>query len=306
MLEIIKRVMKVFKIENIEDLSNVSKGMNLILGLFDGLHIGHVQLIKYAKYNSKKNLAVLTFDRNLKNQDNSVILSFKDKMQVFEDLGVDEVYIFKCDEKFKKITYIDFINKVLKKFMPISIYCGNDFRFGYKAQGDISNLKAEFNNVISLNLLCDSTGEKISTTKIKQLLISGEIEKANSLIGRNYYITGKVKKGLKNGSSAGFPTINVDFSNIYVIPKNGVYLTKVYVENKCYYGMTNVGVHPTISELNKPISETYIFDFNKKIYGETVKIEFLKYIREEKKFENFEELTHQLKIDEENIKKMIF
>ena len=162
--------MEVVFLEELNNLENVSKNINLVLGLFDGLHVGHVQLIRTARYFSNGKLAVITFDKTLKSNDHSVLLNLEDKIKGFEDLEVDEVYIIKCDENFKKMSYLDFINKILKKFSPKKIFCGLDFKFGYKAQGDVNTLKEFFSDVVVLNYVNTHDGSKISSSVIKKMM----------------------------------------------------------------------------------------------------------------------------------------
>lgn len=294
--------MEVVFLEELNNLENVSKNINLVLGLFDGLHVGHVQLIRTARYFSNGKLAVITFDKTLKSNDHTVLLSLEDKIKGFEDLEVDEVYIIKCDENFKKMSYLDFINKVLKKFSPKKIFCGLDFKFGYKAQGDVNTLKEFFNDVVVLNYVNTHDGSKISSSVIKKMIKEGKIEDANRYLGREYFLNGKVVKGKHNGHKIGYPTLNLELSDNYVIPQNGVYITKTKVGNGIYYSMTNVGTHPTIDEVNKPIVESYLIDFNENVYNKNIRVYFIKKIRDEIKFSSLEELKNTLKSNEEEVK----
>lgn len=295
--------MEVVFLEELNNLEKVSKNVNLVLGLFDGLHVGHVQLIRTARYFSNGKLAVITFDTILKSNDHSVLLTLEDKIKGFEDLEVDEVYIIKCDENFKKMSYLDFINKILKKFSPKKIFCGLDFKFGYKAQGDVNTLKEFFSDVVVLNYVNTHDGSKISSSVIKKMIKEGKIEDANRYLGREYFLNGKVVKGKQNGHQLGYPTLNLELSDNYVIPQNGVYITKTKVGHGIYYSMTNVGTHPTIDEVNKPIVESYLIDFNENIYNKNVRVYFIKKLRDEIKFSSIEELKNTLKSNEEEVKR---
>ena len=295
--------MEVVFLEELNNLENVSKNINLVLGLFDGLHVGHVQLIRTARYFSNGKLAVITFDKTLKSNDHSVLLTLEDKIKGFEDLEVDEVYIIKCDENFKKMSYLDFINKILKKFSPKKIFCGLDFKFGYKAQGDVNTLKEFFSDVVVLNYVNTHDGSKISSSVIKKMIKEGKIEDANLYLGREYFLNGKVVKGKQNGHQLGYPTLNLKLLDNYVIPQNGVYITKTKVGHGIYYSMTNVGTHPTIDEVNKPIVESYLIDFNENIYNKNVRVYFIKKLRDEIKFSSLEELKNTLKSNEEEVKR---
>lgn len=295
--------MEVIYLDSIDSTKQCSKNINLVLGLFDGLHVGHEQLIRTAKYLSIGKLAVVTFDKTLKSNDSSILMTLEEKIAGLENLEVDEVYIIKCDENFKKMSYEVFINEILKKFDPIKIYCGQDFRFGYKAQGDVEILKSYFPNVTILNYVNSYDGSKISSSFIKNFIREGKIEEANNSLGREYSVTGKVIKGKGNGHKLGFPTLNLDLIANYVLPKEGVYITKTIIDGHTYFSMTNVGTHPTIDEIKKPIIESYVLDFYNDIYSKNVKVLFVKKLRDEKKFSSLEELKLTLKENEEEVRK---
>lgn len=284
-----------------DDCKEVSKNINLILGMFDGVHVGHTQLIKTAKYLSKNKLGVITFNMTLKSDDKRILMSLEDKIKKFESIGVDELYIINCDENFKKMSYIDFINKVLNKFEPQKIFCGQDFRFGYKAQGDVNILKSYFNDVVVLNYVNRYNGEKISSSIIKEFIQEGKTEEANRYLGEIYKIKGVVTKGKGNGKKLGFPTANLSLSDNYYLPKNGVYISKTIIDGKSYFSMTNIGYNPTIKKLNKISIETYILDFKEDIYKKNISIEFYKNIREEKTFSSIDELIEQLNHDKNEV-----
>lgn len=294
--------MSVIYLKDFIDLKDITPGSSLVLGNFDGVHIGHYQLISFARYSTKGRLAIVTFDSSLKNDDKHVLLSFDDKIKKFNELGVDDVYVFKCDENFKSMSCFDFIDKILITFKPNKIFCGPDFRFGYKAQGNVDVLKQSFNNVIVLNYVNDYDGTKISSSIIKEYISRGEIKNANRFLGYEYYIKGIVVKGKRNGKKIGFPTINLKLDTNYVIPKTGVYITKTKIGNKLYPSMTNVGTHPTIDELNAAIIETHILDFDETLYGEEVEIKFLDYIRNEIKFNSIDELKEELSRNREIVR----
>lgn len=293
--------MSIIYIESEKDLEKIIPDTNLVLGLFDGIHIGHYQLISAARYMSKGSLSVISFDRSLKSNDNQVILSLDDKINKFIELGADNVYIFVCNSKFKGMSYRKFMENVLARFKPIKIFCGPDFKFGYRAQGDVYSLKSYFSDVIVLNYVNNYDGTKISSSIIKQYIREGNVEEGNRFLGYNFYIKGTVIKGKQIGKEIGFPTINVKPSYDYIIPKEGVYITKVIIDNKTYYGMTNIGNNPTIDNNNKVTIETYILDFNENVYGKEVTITFYKRLRDEKKFANIIELKEELGKNREEV-----
>ena len=157
--------------------------------------------------------------------------------------------------------------------------------------------------IIALGFKVDN--ERVSSTRIINLLKEGNIITANKILSRNYKIQGKVVKGLQNGTKFNFPTANLLIQNNYILPKKGVYACYTYVDGKKYKSMVNVGTHPTIKELNNAIVETNIFDFNANIYGKIIEIEFVDFIRDEKEFSSIELLKEQLKKDKEISKQLL-
>lgn len=287
---------------------NVSKEkINLCLGFFDGLHVGHKFLIQQAK-SPKAKLAVLTFDGSLKQitkrRKEGLITTVEDRRECLTDLNVDFLYVINFTYEVMQMSPVDFIQKYLKALNINQIYVGEDFRFGRKAKGDINLLKQYF-DVQVVNYILDN-GKKISTSTIIKYIVDGEIMRANRLLGRDYFIKGQVVHGFKVGTTqTGFPTANIAMTDDYVVPQNGVYATRIEIDGKTYASMTNVGVHPTINKLKTPIIETNIFDCYSDIYGKKVKLFFVKYIRHEKKFKSIDQLKKQLIDDRENIRQAL-
>lgn len=295
--------MSVIYINSSKDLDKIVPNTNLVLGLFDGVHIGHYQLISASRYMSKGLLSLITFDRSLKSNDQEILLSLKDKIDVFTKIGVDNIYIFKCSNEFKEMSYRKFMSDVLERFKPNKIFCGPDFKFGYRAQGDIYSLKSYFNNVIVLNYVNNYDGTKISSSIIKKYIRNGNIEDANRFLGYNYYVKGIVIKGKQIGHELGYPTINLKLTDNYVMPSDGVYISKVIFNNKAYPSMTNVGDNPTICDSKKVSIETYILNFDEDLYNEEVSIVFYKRLRDEIKFNNLDELKEELSKNKDEVAK---
>ena len=270
---------------------------NLVLGFFDGIHEGHMKLILEAMY-GYRNVSILTFIHSFKNDD-EVIMSNKQKEEIFKEIGISTIYYLDYDEYLKNMEPIDFINLILKRINPHQIICGSDYRFGKNALGDIYLLKKEFPslNVVPFVYFSFNKQMKVSSTVIKDLIKVGKIKEANEYLYQDYEIEGEVVKGLGNGSKLLFPTINLKLTTNYVLPKNGVYKTKVYLNDLVYDSITNVGIHPTIDKLNEVSIETHILNFNKDIYGKFVRIRFMDFIRDEKKFNSIEELKKQIQLD---------
>ena len=301
--------MKIVYINKLSDIVN-KENLCLALGYFDGIHLGHLQLIEECnKVAKEKGLtsALLTFDP----APNSVlrpstylgnINSLDDKLKIIESLGIEKVYVFKFCKELANLSKEEFISKILLKLKTKYIVCGFDFTFGYKGLGDSKFLQNYFDISIIDEYKVD--GEKVSTSRIKNALINGDIKTCNKLLGYNFMISGPVIHGLKNGRKIGYPTANIDH-NGYVLPKKGVYACYTYIDGKKYKSMVNVGNHPTISKLDKPIIESYILDFDEEIYNKNIKIEFIEYIRDEKKFENVENLKNRLNLDTKLIAKIL-
>ena len=274
------------------------------IGAFDGLHRGHIELIKKTK-EIDNNFQIVTFneipkiyfDNNLKplldkNNRNLIFNEYKPTNLIY--LKFDEINEFSSDEflKFLKINLNT--NKIV---------VGKDFRFGKNRTGEVNNIINYFgeNNVILLSdYLIEN--EKVSSTKIRKYLDNGNIKQANKFLGRKYELLGTVVEGLKMGSKLGFPTANIKLDHDLYLPKYGVYGITCLIDNKPYEGILNIGVTPTVSDNNKIKIETHIFDFDKNIYGENLVIQINQFIRDEIKFSTPEELVKQINIDISKVK----
>ncbi len=287
--------MDVIYLKNFDEVNEVAK-LSLVLGNFDGVHIGHTQLINYARTNTNGNLGILTFDKPLKTVE-GCLTTIDTRLELFKNLGVDYVFIIKTDDNFKHMPYIKFVDFVLKKLNPVKIFCGPDFKYGYNAQGDVYYLKERFNEVYILNYVNDHNGNKISSYSIRKLIKDGELYEANRWLGRVYSIKGVVTKGKGNGLSFGFPTANLTLEDNYIVPKEGVYVTMTTLNGKKMRSITNIGKNPTLGDGNKLTIETYIFDFQDELYGKELEVSFYHRLRDEIKFASIKELVEQLEKD---------
>ena len=291
--------MEVIYLKNVEDINLEIKNLSLVLGYFDGVHIGHSQLISFAKSNCEDGyLGVLTFDKPLKSIEGA-LTDLDTKIELMDELGVDYLFIIVCDDNFKHLSYVDFVDKVLKKLNPSSLFCGPDFKFGYEALGDVSYLKERFNKVYVLNYVQDHHGVKISSSKIKDLIIDGDIKNANRWLGRPYMMRGFIAHGKSNGRTLGFPTANLISHTNYVVPLDGVYITKSRVEGVVYPSITNVGLNPTIAKLSAPSIETYLLGYDGDLYGKEMDLYFYERLRDEIKFTSVEDLIKQIELDKD-------
>ena len=277
--------MEKFYITNLADLPLLDPN-SCVIGNFDGVHLGHKHLIEEAKKTGYKT-SIITFENLSKN--NGYLSDLDQKAKFLEELEVDYLIIFPF--RVVKLTFFNEFIKILKTLKVKYITCGEDFRFGYKREGDIIDLKKHFKINIVNYLEVDRI--KISSSLIKELLIDGDIVLANKFLGREYSIIGEVVHGNKIGKNLGYPTANINY-NGYLLPKNGVYLTKVKHNNKTYVGMANIGYNPTLNAQLEKRFEVHIVDFNEMIYGDEIEVSFVKFLRDEKKFSSKEELISSL------------
>ena len=273
--------------------------LSICLGYFDGVHLGHQALIKYARKYAKYTLGLLTFSKPISTivdngKNTRVLTSLDDRFKIISKLGVDYYFVTQIDKAFTELSDLDFI-EMLRKMHVKEIFVGKDFRYGAKAKGTISTLKDYF-DVYDIEIK-EVDGQKISTQEIEKLIEEGKIENANDLLGHNYCITGSLVSGKQIGTRIGFPTLNLKLSDNYVLPKYGVYKTICYVDNVPHIAISNVGVKPTIGEGFDPGIEIHLKDFKGEIKGDVINVEFLKFIRPEMKFSSLEELKSQIAKD---------
>ncbi len=290
-------------ITNLINVKPFEKDTALCLGFFDGVHRGHQALIEAAKA-TKLDVAVLTFDRSPKAKVNTPLLTtVQDRMDLFEQQGVAITLLVIFDDVVKELTAEQFIES-LNRLHVKKVFCGPDFRFGYKASGDASMLKfglgRNFQTTIVEEVL--EGEQKIATSRIIKHLQYGNVAVSARMLGRPYAVRGTVIKGRGNGRRFGYPTANLALSANYALPLNGVYATATILDGKRYYSMTNVGRNPTINPLEVPIVETHLFDFNRKIYKKTLIVEFLQFMRPEIKFSTPEELIGRMQQDEKDVR----
>ena len=285
------------------------KGSIILIGNFDGLHLGHQKLFKLAhSYKKKHNLKIgvinfnpmpkMFFNKNLKN---FRLSNIDQKIKLLSNLKVDFIITKKFDYKFSRIKSINFIKEILnKKINSKFIFVSNNFRFGNKREGDVNLLikyEKEYNyKVVKPKPLINSK-KIVSSSLIRNLLENGFLKKANKLLNRNWAIQGFVKKGRQVGKKIGFPTCNIDIQD-YILAKPGVYAVKVLRKNNTKYlrGIANLGYRPTFNQ-KKILLEVHLFNFSGNLYNKLLSVEFLKFIRKEKKFKSVNQLKFQIKKD---------
>ena len=286
----------------------------ITIGTFDGVHLGHKvilarlnEIAKKTKYKS----VLLTFSPHPRHvlqkddQEMKLINTLNEKQDLLEKAGLDNLVVHEFTKEFSRIKSINFVRDILVENLNVhTLVIGYDHHFGRNREGSIPELKVlaelyDFSiEMISPQLFQDVT---VSSTKIRQLLEKGEIEKANHYLGYDFFINGKVVKGNGIGKTIGFPTANILIKNKWkLLPSDGVYAVKVNINDRCFKGMMNIGQKPTVDGKGKSL-EVHIFDFSNDIYGKAIKVKVIKRIRDEKKFKDLQGLKKQLFIDKNRV-----
>ena len=275
------------------------------IGGFDGVHLGHQELLRYTKESSNL-FQIVTFDilpKKYFNNEHKLLTTNNEKIELFKKFQPSNLVFINFEHvmKFSPKTFCDILKNNMK---AKSIYVGNDFKFGANREGDVDYLIKYFGEV-SVNTIEDyeHNNKKISSTLIKSFLNEGHIEDANKALGYEYSLTGTVIKGNQRGSQIGFPTANLNIDKSIQIPKNGVYKVDVLLNENLYEGIMNIGYKPTVSDGTKQSLEVHIFGFNNDIYDAVLNVNFKKFIRDEIKFSSIDELIQQISKDIEDINK---
>ena len=306
--------MRIF--DNLKSYSSEEQSV-LTIGTFDGIHIGHNKILKKLVEESEKNKLsslIMTFfphPRMILQKSNEIkmIDTIDEKIHLLEKMGIDNLIIHPFDDNFSKIRAKEFVEDILVKKLKIKqIIVGYDHRFGKDREASVEDLKKfGLDYMFHVNEIPAQEIDSItiSSTKIREAILTGEIQKCNEFLGRNFMLTGKVVYGEGLGKKMNFPTANIEIKENYkIIPKNGVYLIKTFMNSNIYFGMMNIGVRPTIGGKNKSL-EIHFFNFKDDIYNKTISIEIMSKIRDEEKFSSIDKLKIQLKKDEEFCLKII-
>jgi riboflavin kinase/FMN adenylyltransferase len=297
----------------VQSISNYDKkhATAITIGTFDGVHIGHRKILERLINDAKKtNLrsTVLTFfphPRMVLQKDTEIRLlnTIQEKIKILEHIGLDYLIIHPFTLEFSRISSTEFVRDILvNELKAKKIIIGYDHRFGRNRNANIQDLFA-FGNTFNFEVEEIAAQEiddvSVSSTKIRNALIDGDIKTANEYLGYNYMLTGDVKKGKGLGRQLSFPTANLFIAEKYkLIPKNGVYVVKSILNGKLFYGMMNIGFNPTVAGSTKSI-EIHFFDFNSDLYGQNIQVDIIERIRDEHKFKSLEELKTQLLKDKE-------
>jgi riboflavin kinase/FMN adenylyltransferase len=273
----------------------------VVLGCFDSIHKGHRELFKNAKLQAKINgldLGVMMFREG---KGGKLVYSFEDRIKMLEEYNVKFVVAIDFTPEFMATPALDFLATLEDKINVKAYMSGKDFKFGAGAKGKASTLKNyaedEDNGVWYMSVKDVMCGdEKVSTTLIKSCLDEGNVAKADELLGNNFFVEGEVVNGAGRGKEIGFPTVNIIYPDYKYPVKTGVYKVKCIVDDVEYQGIANYGNCPTFDD-DRVALEVHLKDFNGDLYGRTLKVEFVDYIRDIKKFESTDELKNQLNKD---------
>ncbi|SVC40013.1 uncharacterized protein METZ01_LOCUS292867, partial [marine metagenome] len=298
------------KLHNLNTKKNFkTQNLCLCIGNFDGIHLGHQHVIKKIINNSRSdNLqsAIMTFVPHpkiyFKRTDNNFNIITNDYKKYFLDsLGVKNYIEYKFNKTLSNLEAINFIEKILVKQLHVKkIIVGKDFRFGKDRKGDTALLKKlsnKYHYKLSIigHIKNKKTNLKFSSSLIRKNINEGSFEKVSEALGRNWFMQGKIVKGNQKAKLINFPTANMKPGN-HILPKKGVYCVNVVFQGNLYRGIANFGERPTVKGVNL-LLETHIFEFNRDIYGKELTVEFLTFIRPEKKFKDFKSLSNQIQKD---------
>lgn len=305
--------MKIF-----QDLDAISKIKNpvLTIGTFDGVHIGHQKILQQLNKEALEiggESVLFTFyphPRMVLYPDNhglKLLQTQDEKLAKLERMGLQNCIIYPFTFDFSRLSAIEFVRDILVNKLQIKkLVIGYDHQFGKNREGTIEFLKeiCEIYNFEVIEISAQDIDDvNVSSTKIRNAIIQGDVEKANEYLGENYELSGKVIHGDSLGQSIGFPTANILInSDIKLIPGNGVYAVKTIIKGEIFHGMMNIGIRPTITGNNDHRLEVHIFDFKENIYSQDITVQFLFKLRDEIKFEGIDELKDQLTEDEKTIR----
>jgi riboflavin kinase/FMN adenylyltransferase len=304
---------KLHKLNTKKDFKN--KNLCLCIGNFDGIHLGHQHIIKKIIQNTQSdNLksAIMTFVPHpkiyFKRTDNNFNIITNDYKKFFlNSLGVENYIEYKFNKTLSNLDAINFIEKILVKQLNVKkIIVGKDFRFGKDRKGDTALLKKLSNKYHYKLSIIDhiknkKTNVKFSSSIIRKDISDGSFEKVSQALGRHWFMQGKVIKGHQKARLINFPTANMKPGN-HILPKKGVYCVNVILKGNVYKGIANFGERPTVKGVNL-LLETHLFEFNSNFYGKQLTVEFLTFIRPEKKYKDFKRLTSQIQKDVKKAKK---
>ena len=280
----------------LNDNREKGRGVAMLLGGFDGLHVGHRSLLARAKASGLP-VGIMT----IAGCKDKGIFTFAEREIIFKESGVDFVFELPFEE-IKTLSPDAFLQLLKENFQPSLFVCGEDFRFGANAQGSPKTIESWGQVCVEALPLLEMDGEKISSRAVKKHLACGDIQKVNALLGERFFLLGEVVKDRQVGRTIGFPTANIVYPQEKFPLKQGVYETAVRVDGRLYKGITNYGARPTFDN-DRVITETYLDGFAGDLYGKVLKVEFVRYLRDITRFDSVEALKNQLTKDIKKVRK---
>ena len=305
--------MKIF--HSTQEFIAEKKGSIITIGTFDGVHIGHQEILKNLINQSKdSNSVILTFFPHprmilQKGSDLKLLTTLQEKIDLLEKTGLDFLVIEPFTKEFSRLTALEFVRNVLKQQLKLKkLIIGYDHQFGRNREGNLEQLK-EYGAIYGFDVeeipAQDIKNIAVSSTKIRKALAEGDIKKANSYLGYEFMLTGTIVHGRGLGKQYNYPTINIHIEESYkLIPKAGVYVIKTTFNTKNVFGIMNIGNRPTVNGQNQTI-EVHLLDFNTDIYGKYIQIQLAYRLRDEQKFDSIPLLFDQIKEDEKQARKLI-
>jgi len=296
------------------DIPEIKKTLNAVVtvGSFDGLHIGHFKILEEVKKVAgelKGSSFVITFEphpRFVLSKDFrlKILTSLPEKIKILEEAGIENLVVLKFTKEFSQLTSDEFIRQIIvDKIGAAHMVIGHDHKFGKDRLGNVQKL-SEVGKLYNFSVT-DVTAENmdgsiISSSKIRKALTDGDLVNANKFLGRNYSLEGIVVIGMQRGRTLGFPTANIlpDDPN-KAIPKNGVYVVKCELDGEVFPGVMNIGIRPTFENKHEQVLEVHLLNFNRDVYGKNLRVEFIKRLRDEKKFSSKEDLIKQMQTDKQ-------
>lgn len=277
------------------------------LGKFDGLHRGHKELMKHVLAKKKEGLTsvIFTFEKNptrmFQGLSGQNIMTNEERRNLLADAGIEELLECPFIPEISHMKPERFVKEVLVGQLHAAfVAVGEDFHFGFQRKGDCKMLKSlgeQYGFSVEVVEKVKSHGRDISSTYVREALHEGNIPLANELLGYRYFVSGEVLHGRQIGRTLGLPTTNLLPSTQKLLPPNGVYLTKTFLEEGDYYGITNIGYKPTVGGETQKGVETFLFDFQGDLYGQKIRVEFIEFERPEQKFKSLEELKARILSD---------
>ncbi|MBP3951992.1 bifunctional riboflavin kinase/FAD synthetase [Bacillus suaedae] len=283
----------------------------MALGFFDGVHKGHQAVFNTARDLANQgnyHAAAMTFHPHPKevlrpsNSQMKYITPLKEKIKKIEELGIETLYVIEFSLEFAKLTPQQFVDDYLITLGVVHVVAGYDFTYGALGKGTMETLPLHARDRLKITTVTkyEENDEKVSSTRIRNLLDKGEVEQVSQLLNRPYSITGKVVDGEKRGRTIGFPTANISLTDHYLIPSTGVYAVNALIHNQQHHGVCNIGFKPTFHDaVTEPTIEVHLFNFNEEIYGQSIEVEWIIRLRSEMKFNGIDELVEQIKADKD-------